>query len=190
MGGVAVDITESEKHFLPASTQTLVAIRVQHGSWLRENTGVSKLVEFYSHPPRNANSDRRGYTPLYWRLSAITPVDTLLKQFYNCTLRLTRIVKERGHRAWSLAFYWDLNNQTRAWSDRFFKATNERPTMVQAGVYRDVLQYLKAVETLKNAKDGRTVVAKMKQSQPGTRSSVRVRFAQMVTRITTCISLK
>ncbi len=61
------------------------------------------------------------------------------------------------------AFYWDLNDQTRAWSDRFMKAHNRRPTMVQAGVYSGVLHYLKAVEALKSAKDGKAVVAKMKE---------------------------
>ena len=61
------------------------------------------------------------------------------------------------------AFYWDLNDQTRAWSDRFMKATGRRPSMVQAGVYSGVLHYLKAVESLKSAKDGKAVVAKMKE---------------------------
>jgi branched-chain amino acid transport system substrate-binding protein len=60
------------------------------------------------------------------------------------------------------AFYWDLNDQTRAWSARFFKTVGREPTMVQAGVYAGVLQYLKAVEALKSAKDGKAVVAKMK----------------------------
>jgi branched-chain amino acid transport system substrate-binding protein len=61
------------------------------------------------------------------------------------------------------AFYWDLNDQTRTWSDRFMKATGRRPSMVQAGVYSGVLHYLKAVEALKSAKDGKAVVAKMKE---------------------------
>ena len=61
------------------------------------------------------------------------------------------------------AFYWDLNDGTRAWSDRFMKATGRRPSMVQAGVYSGVLHYLKAVEALKSAKDGKAVVAKMKE---------------------------
>ncbi|MFY9877631.1 MAG: ABC transporter substrate-binding protein, partial [Rhodomicrobium sp.] len=43
------------------------------------------------------------------------------------------------------------------------KAVGRRPTMVQAGVYSGVLHYLKAVEALKSAKDGKTVVAKMKE---------------------------
>jgi branched-chain amino acid transport system substrate-binding protein len=61
------------------------------------------------------------------------------------------------------AFYWDLNDKTRAWSDRFMKIMNRRPTMVQAGVYSGVFHYLKAVDALKSAKDGKAVVAKMKE---------------------------
>lgn len=47
-------------------------------------------------------------------------------------------------------FYWDLNDQTRAWSRRFAAANGGKyPTMVQAGVYSSVLHYLKAVEAAK-----------------------------------------
>src|SRR6188474_603207 len=43
-------------------------------------------------------------------------------------------------------FYWDLNDQTRAWAKKFAAANgNKYPTMVQAGVYAGVLHYLKAV---------------------------------------------
>lgn len=45
------------------------------------------------------------------------------------------------------SFYWDLNDETREWSDRFAAlAGGAKPTMVQAGVYASVLHYLKAVE--------------------------------------------
>ena len=44
------------------------------------------------------------------------------------------------------AFYWDLNDATRAWSERFFKQHKAMPTMAQAGVYSAVLHYLKAVQ--------------------------------------------
>ncbi|GLK79520.1 ABC transporter substrate-binding protein [Methylopila turkensis] len=61
------------------------------------------------------------------------------------------------------AFYWDLNEGTRAFSDRFSKEMRgRRPTMVQAGVYGSVIHYLKAVEALGDSKDGRAVVEKMK----------------------------
>ncbi len=61
------------------------------------------------------------------------------------------------------AFYWDLNDQTRAWSKRFAERhRGAMPTMAQAGVYSAVLHYLKAVEALKSD-DGAKVVAKMKE---------------------------
>ena len=45
------------------------------------------------------------------------------------------------------AFYWDLNDDTRAWSERYAaQANGAKPTMVHAGVYSAVLHYLKAVE--------------------------------------------
>ncbi len=59
-------------------------------------------------------------------------------------------------------FYWDLNDNTRAFADRFMKLTNRRPTMVQAGVYSAVLHYLKAVHAAGGAKDALAVVTKMK----------------------------
>ena len=60
-------------------------------------------------------------------------------------------------------FYWDLNDQTRAWSKRFAALNGGKyPTMVQAGVYASILHYLKAVEALKSD-DGTKVVAKMKE---------------------------
>jgi branched-chain amino acid transport system substrate-binding protein len=62
------------------------------------------------------------------------------------------------------AFYWDLNDQTRAWSKRFAaKHGGKMPSMVQAGVYGSVLHYLKAVAQIKNDTDGKAVVAKMKE---------------------------
>jgi branched-chain amino acid transport system substrate-binding protein len=60
-------------------------------------------------------------------------------------------------------FYWDTNDQTRAFAKRFAAANKGiHPTMVHAGVYAAVLHYLKAVEALKSD-DGAKVVAKMKE---------------------------
>lgn len=62
----------------------------------------------------------------------------------------------------SAAFYWDLNEGTRLWSDRFAKRFNgKRPTQLQAGAYGATLHYLKAVEKVGSA-DGQKVVAEMK----------------------------
>jgi branched-chain amino acid transport system substrate-binding protein len=64
------------------------------------------------------------------------------------------------------SFYWDLNDQTRAWSKRFsaLASKNAMPSMTQAGNYAMVLHYLKAMEALGgNPNDGAKVVAKMKE---------------------------
>jgi branched-chain amino acid transport system substrate-binding protein len=59
-------------------------------------------------------------------------------------------------------FYWDQNDQTRAWTKRFAPQNNNKyPTMVQAGVYSAVIHYLKAVEAAKTD-DGTKVIAQMK----------------------------
>ena len=44
------------------------------------------------------------------------------------------------------AFYWDLNDETRAFSKRFMERVKRAPTSAQAGVYSSVMHYLKAVK--------------------------------------------
>src|ERR1700689_2301802 len=59
----------------------------------------------------------------------------------------------------SEAFYWDLNDDTRAFSKRFMDKVGRMPSAAQAGVYSSITHYLKAVkETPINdmfAKNGR-----------------------------------
>jgi branched-chain amino acid transport system substrate-binding protein len=62
-------------------------------------------------------------------------------------------------------FYWDLNDQTRAFSKKFAARMKNGapPTMVQAGVYSGLIHYFKALEALGgNPHDGVKVVEKMK----------------------------
>ncbi|MCS7100773.1 MAG: ABC transporter substrate-binding protein, partial [Burkholderiaceae bacterium] len=61
-------------------------------------------------------------------------------------------------------FYWDLNDQTRAFAQRFSKDAprNNYPNMIHAGVYASVLHYLKAVEAIKTD-DGTKVIEQMKK---------------------------
>jgi branched-chain amino acid transport system substrate-binding protein len=62
------------------------------------------------------------------------------------------------------SFYWDLNDETREWSDRFSERVGgNRPTMVQAGVYSGVLHYLKAVEAT-GGKETEALMAWMKEN--------------------------
>lgn len=43
-------------------------------------------------------------------------------------------------------FYWNSNDETRAFGERFFKRTGAMPNMVHAGTYSAVNSYLKAIE--------------------------------------------
>ena len=61
-------------------------------------------------------------------------------------------------------FYWDLNEETRAWSKRFFEKHKRMPTMVQAGDYSMVMHYLNAVKAV-NSDDTQKVMAQMKKTK-------------------------
>jgi len=58
------------------------------------------------------------------------------------------------------AFVWNQNEETTAWSERFFERHGAMPTMVHAGVYSAVTNYLKAVEAT-GTDDSETVRAKL-----------------------------
>lgn len=60
------------------------------------------------------------------------------------------------------AYYWDQNDETRAFSKRFEAKMGRPPTMIQAGDYSAVNHYLKAVKAA-GTTDGPTVAAKMKE---------------------------
>lgn len=61
------------------------------------------------------------------------------------------------------AFYWDHNDKTRAFSERFAARNGGKvPTMSQAGSYSATRAYLAAVEKKGDAKDGAAIVAAMR----------------------------
>ncbi|MEN3348989.1 MAG: branched-chain amino acid transport system substrate-binding protein [Bradyrhizobium sp.] len=62
------------------------------------------------------------------------------------------------------AFYWDMNDATRAWSKRFFDRSGRMPNMNHAGVYSTVLSYLAAVAA-KNSDNGLEAVAELKRME-------------------------
>ncbi|WP_407170510.1 ABC transporter substrate-binding protein [Bradyrhizobium sp. ORS 111] len=64
------------------------------------------------------------------------------------------------------AFYWNLNDHTRAFAKRFAARNGGKyPTMVQAGVYSSLLHYLEAVAKTGSATDGAKVVEAMKAAR-------------------------
>ncbi len=59
-------------------------------------------------------------------------------------------------------FYWDMNDDTRAWSKRFFDRMKKMPAHPQAGVYTALMHYFKAVNAT-HSTDAKTVIAKMRE---------------------------
>jgi branched-chain amino acid transport system substrate-binding protein len=57
-------------------------------------------------------------------------------------------------------YYWDRDDKSREFANRFFARTGRMPNMIQAGTYSATLQYLKAVKAA-NTKDTEAVAAKL-----------------------------
>lgn len=60
------------------------------------------------------------------------------------------------------AFYWDRDDASRKWSKRFFERHKKMPTMVQAGVYSELMHYFEAVKAA-GTDDADKVMAKMRE---------------------------
>jgi|HubBroStandDraft_3_1064219.scaffolds.fasta_scaffold05191_2 branched-chain amino acid transport system substrate-binding protein len=60
------------------------------------------------------------------------------------------------------SFYWDLNDETRAWTKRYRAKKDRLPSMLTAGVYSATLHYLKAVQAA-GTDEPKAVMAKMRE---------------------------
>ena len=61
-------------------------------------------------------------------------------------------------------WYWDLNEETRAFAKRFYAKMNKEPTMDHAGYYSATMQYLKAVKAV-GSTDPDLVMAQLKKTR-------------------------
>jgi branched-chain amino acid transport system substrate-binding protein len=59
-------------------------------------------------------------------------------------------------------FYWDHDDKTRAFAERFMKRTTHMPSMIHAGTYSATISYLKAVKAA-GTKDSEAVAKKLKE---------------------------
>jgi branched-chain amino acid transport system substrate-binding protein len=62
------------------------------------------------------------------------------------------------------SWYWDLNDETRAFAKRFFDKRRTQPTMTQAGTYSATLAYLKAVKAA-GTSDSDKVMAELRRAK-------------------------
>ena len=88
---------------------------------------------------------------------AVVPMLMYISDIHSLGLQTAQGLK------FATPFYWDRNDETRAWSRRFMARHGGRaPTMVHAGVYSMVTHYLKAVAA-GDSDAGEATVARMKQ---------------------------
>jgi branched-chain amino acid transport system substrate-binding protein len=136
----------------PFATPDLSSFLVQ-----AQSSGA-KIIGIASGPPDNTNAIKlagefgifRGGQKLAGLLILITDVNALGLQAAQGLLLTT-------------SFYWDTNDETRAWSRRFFAKLNKMPTMWQAGVYSSVMHYLNAIKAL-DTDEPLKVAAKMREA--------------------------
>lgn len=60
------------------------------------------------------------------------------------------------------AFYWNTNDETRKWSERYFKRTGKMPASIQAADYSSTMHYLKAIQAA-GTDNADAVIKKMKE---------------------------
>ena len=87
----------------------------------------------------------------------LVPLGLFLNQTHGIGLQILKNVKL------STPFYWDANDETRAFAKRFMAAFNNRaPNEAQAGTYSAIKHYLEAVKAT-GSDDGDAIMAKMKE---------------------------
>ena len=123
---------------------------------LQAQASRAKIIGIAGGPPNNVNEIKtggefglfQGGQQMAALLALITDIDALGLQSAQGLLLTT-------------AFYWDMDEQTRAWSKRFFAKMQRMPTMWQAGVYSAVTHYLNSVKAVGTDDPGK-VASKMR----------------------------
>lgn len=108
---------------------------------LQAQASKAKIIGIAGGPPNNINEIKtagkfgifKGGQQMAALLALITDIDSMGLQTAQGLLLTT-------------AFYWDMDDKTRAWSKRFYDKMKRMPTMWQAGVYSSVMVYLNAVK--------------------------------------------
>jgi len=125
---------------------------------LQAQASKAKIIGIAAGPPNNMNEIKtasefgvfKGGQQMAALLALITDIHSLGLPAAQGLLLTT-------------SFYWDMDDQTRAWSKRYFAKMNRMPTMWQAGVYSSVMYYLNAIKAT-GTDDPLKVAAKMRET--------------------------
>jgi branched-chain amino acid transport system substrate-binding protein len=124
---------------------------------LQAQASKAKIIGLASGPPSNVNAIKlggefgvfKGGQQMAGLLVLITDVHGLGLNAAQGLLLTT-------------SFYWDADDKTREWSNRFFAKMKQMPTMWHAGVYSSAMHYLKAIQAA-GTDDPLRVAAKMRE---------------------------
>jgi branched-chain amino acid transport system substrate-binding protein len=108
---------------------------------LQAQASKAKIIGIAGGPPNNINEIKtagefgifKGGQQMAALLALITDIDSMGLPTAQGLLLTT-------------AFYWDMDDKTRAWSKRYYDKMKRMPTMWQAGVYSSVMVYLNAIK--------------------------------------------
>src|ERR1700731_4725387 len=124
---------------------------------LQAQASKAKIIGIAAGPPNNMNEIKtgaefgvfKGGQQMAALLALITDIHSLGLPAAQGLLLTT-------------SFYWDMDDKTRQWSNRYFAKMNRMPTMWQAGVFSSVMYYLNAVKD-SGTDDPLKVAAKMRE---------------------------
>ena len=117
----------------------------------------AKIIGLASGPPDNVNAIKLGGEfGIFQRGQQMAGLLVLITDVHALGLKAAQGL------LLTTSFYWDADDKTREWSNRFFAKINHMPTMWQAGVYSSVMHYLKAIQAA-GTDEPLKVAAKMRE---------------------------
>src|SRR5579863_7651622 len=125
---------------------------------LQAQSSKAKIIGLASGPPDNVNAIKLGGEfGIFKGGQQMAGLLVLISDIHALGLKAAQGL------VLTTSFYWDMDQQTRAWSKRFFAKMNQMPSMWQAGVYSSVMNYLNAVKAA-GTDDPLKVTAKMRET--------------------------
>jgi len=125
---------------------------------LQAQASKAKIIGIASGPPDNINNIKTGGEfGIFQGGQQMAGLLILISDIHALGLKAAQGL------VLTTSFYWDMDEQTRAWSKRFFAKMNQMPSMWQAGVYSSVVNYLNAVKAA-GTDDPLKVTAKMREA--------------------------
>ena len=108
---------------------------------LQAQASKAKIIGIASGPPDNVNAIKLGGEfGLFKGGQQMAGLLVLITDIHGLGLKAAQGL------VLTTSFYWDMDEQTRAWSKRFYDKLHKMPTMWQAGVYSSVMNYLNAIK--------------------------------------------